>query len=187
MRLWRKFYCLSLASVSQNYFKLFDLDQSFCIDLSTLERHYRKIQSAVHPDRFVTASSAEKLSAMQQATLANEAYQTLKKPASRAKYLLSLSQIDATQETNTAMPMDFLIQQMAWRETLEDCKADKDIAGLEQLATEMRQAAHLLAEELNRLFDEQNDLSAATDATRKLIFIDKVCEDINKAITQIED
>jgi molecular chaperone HscB len=76
---------------------------------------------------------------------------------------------------------------MAWRETLEDCKADKDIAGLEQLATEMRQAAHLLAEELNRLFDEQNDLSAATDATRKLIFIDKVCEDINKAITQIED
>ena len=121
------------------------------------------------------------------ATLANEAYQTLKKPASRAKYLLSLSDIDATQETNTAMPMDFLMQQMEWRESLEDFKSAKDVDGLDGLAKEMHQAAKALATELITLFDEHNDLVKATDTTRKLIFIDKVCEDINKAITQIED
>lgn len=173
--------------MSQNYFALFGLDQTFTIDLSALESHYRKIQSAAHPDRFVTASSAEKRESMQVATLANEAYQTLKKPASRAKYLLSLNDIDATQETNTAMPMDFLMQQMEWRESLEDFKAAKDVGGLDGLAKEMRQAAKALAVELTLLFDERNDLVAATDTTRKLIFIDKVCEDINKAITQIED
>ena len=173
--------------MSQKYFELFGLGQTFTIDLSVLESHYRKIQYAAHPDRFVTATSAEKRESMQMATLANEAYQTLKKPASRAKYLLSLNDIDATQETNTAMPIDFLMQQMEWRESLEDFKSAKDVDSLDGLAKEMHQAAKALATELITLFDEQNDLVKATNTTRKLIFIDKVCEDINKAITQIED
>jgi molecular chaperone HscB len=173
--------------VNENYFDLFDLKQTFTIDLSALESQYRKIQSAAHPDRFVTASSAEKLKSMQMATLANEAYQTLKKPASRAKYLLTLNNIDATQETNTSMPADFLMQQMEWRETLENCKAAKDIDGLDALAKEMRTTAKSLSNTLMTLFDEEQDLEAAKETTRKLIFIDKVCEDIHKAITQIED
>lgn len=176
-----------MSGVNENYFELFGLNQTFSIDTTALEREYRQIQSAAHPDRFVTASSAEKLKSMQLATLANEAYQTLKKPAARAKYLLSLNDIDATQETNTSMPADFLMQQMEWREALEDYKAAKDIDGLESLMQEMRQAATVLSNELSHLFDEKNDLTTATAATRKLIFIDKVCEDINKAITQIED
>ncbi len=182
MWLWRKFY-----RVNENYFDLFDLKQTFAIDTTALESQYRQIQSAAHPDRFVTASSAEKLKSMQLATQANEAYQTLKKPASRAKYLLKLNAIDATQETNTTMPADFLMQQMEWREALEDYKAAKDIDGLESLLKEMRQAATAYTGELTRLFDEESNLTAATATTRKLIFIDKVCEDINKAITQIED
>lgn len=173
--------------MSENYFDMFGLNQTFKIDLSALENQYRKIQSASHPDRFVTAAPAEKLKSMQTATLANEAYQTLKKPASRAKYLLILQGIDATAETNTSMPVDFLMQQMEWREALEDYKAAKDVSGLDRLLDEMQRAAQSLNTDLIRLFDEKNDLIAATETTRKLIFIDKVCEDINKAITQIED
>ncbi len=173
--------------MNKNYFDLFGLPQTFTVDLATLESQYRKIQSASHPDRFVTASAAERRQSMQMATLANEAYLTLKKPASRAQYLLSLHQIDATQETNTSMPADFLMQQMEWRETLEDCKAAENINGLDALAKEMRTAAKALDSELVTLFDAQQDLDTATATTRKLIFIDKVCEDINKAIMQIED
>jgi molecular chaperone HscB len=176
-----------LYGLNENYFALFGLDQTFSIDNTALEKQYRQIQSAAHPDRYVTASSAEKLKSMQMATLANEAYQTLKKPASRAKYLLSLHNINATQETNTAMPADFLMQQMEWREALEDCKESNDIDGLEQLNKEMQQAAKELSLSLAILFDENNDLTAATETTRKLIFIDKVCDDINKAITELED
>ena len=75
---------------------------------------------------------------MQLATLANEAYQTLKNPANRAQYLLELQGITAISESNTSMPTDFLMQQMQWRETLEDASAAKDIHTLEALLDEMQ-------------------------------------------------
>lgn len=181
MWLWRKLYGLS-----SNHFELFGLSPKFNIELATLESNFRKIQSESHPDRFVSASSAEKLQSMQLATLANEAYQILKNPAERAKYLLELQGIVAISETNTAMPLDFLMQQMEWRESLEDAKAAKDINALENLLREMQQEAKLLQSEIAVLIDQKQDYTSATDATRKLIFIDKVVADINKAIEQLE-
>ena len=159
---------------------------AFHIDMSQLETNFRAIQSASHPDRFVTCTSAEKLQSMQTATLANEAYLTLKNPANRAKYLLAQQGIDAIDEKNTQMPADFLMQQMEWREAMEDAKAAKNVGDLEQLLGEMQLDAKSLQAELAGLFDAKKDYAAATDATRKLIFIDKVCADIHKAIEQLE-
>ena len=173
--------------MTPSYFELFALQPAFDIDLTILESHYRKIQSESHPDRFVNAISAEKLQSMQLATLANEAYQTLKNPASRAKYLLEQQGIEAISETNTAMPADFLMQQLDWRETLEDAKAAKDIDAADQLLNEIRQEAKSLNKTLVLLIDEKQDYASATDATRKLIFIDKVSADIHKVIEQIEN
>ncbi|MEE9332410.1 MAG: Fe-S protein assembly co-chaperone HscB [Methylophilaceae bacterium] len=170
----------------KNHFTFFKLSPAFNIDTVVLKQNYRAIQSESHPDRFVSATPAEKLQSMQLATLANEAYQILKKPSSRAQYILQLQGIDATQETNTSMPADFLMQQMEWREALEDLKAEKNIDGLESLLDEMRQEAQSLTGELSTSIDEKNDLVAATDTTRKLIFIDKVCADIIKAIEWLE-
>ena len=169
-----------------NYFQLFALEPAFNIDLNALESNFRAIQSASHPDRFVTCTSAEKLQSMQTATLANEAYLTLKNPANRAKYLLALQGIDAIDEKNTQMPADFLMQQMEWREAMEDAKAAKNIGGLEQLLAEMQTDAKSLQANLTNLIDTQKDYKAATDATRKLIFIDKVCADIHKAIEHLD-
>jgi len=170
----------------QNNFELFSLPVLFDIDAKALESNYRKIQSASHPDRFVSASAAEKLASMQLATSANEAYDTLKRPAYRAKYLLELHGIDATAETNTAMPADFLMQQMEWRERLEDAKTAKDISALESLTDELRSDAKTIQTKLIDLFDTSKDLAKATDETRKLIFIDKVSADIHQAIEQLE-
>ncbi len=175
-----------MSATNQDYFLLFNLPTSFAIDLNLLESNYRAIQSANHPDRFVTCTSAEKLQSMQTATLANEAYLTLKSPALRAAYLLDLQGINAISETNTKMPHDFLMQQMEWREAMEDAKDAKNMGALEQLLAEMQIAAKSLQAELADLFDAKIDFVAATDTTRKLIFIDKVCEDIHKAIEQLE-
>ena len=169
-----------------NYFELFGLKPVFNVELATLESNFRKIQSESHPDRFVTASAAEKLSAMQRATLANEAFVCIKNPANRAKYLLELQGITAISETNTAMPTDFLMQQMEWREATEDAVSVKDITALDRLLAEILVEANSLQERLVSLLDVQKDYAAATDATRKLIFIDKVSEDINRAIEQID-
>lgn len=169
-----------------NYFELFGLKPIFNIELAALESNYRKIQSESHPDRFVTATSAEKLASMQLATLANEAYQTLKNPANRAKYLLELQGVTAISETNTAMPTDFLMQQMEWREAIEDAAAAKSIDALDNLLREIKTDAKNLQLDLAHLLDEKKDYETATGAARKLIFIDRISEDIHKAIEQIE-
>ena len=168
--------------MSVNFFELFGLKNTFKLDANTLETNYRAIQSASHPDRFVTATSTEKLHSLQTATLANEAYLILKNPANRAKYCLALQNIDAINELNTNMPADFLMQQMDWREAMEDAKNAKNIVALEQLLTEMQAEAESLQAELIDLLDEKKDYMSATDATRKLIFIDKVSADILKEI-----
>ena len=172
--------------MTANYFELFGLKQQFAIDVNMLETNFRAIQSASHPDRFVTATTAEKLQSMQTSTLANEAYLTLKSPALRAAYLLTLQGINATSETNTKMPHDFLMQQMQWRESLEDASQAKDMAALESLLVEMQTDAKSLQANLIDSFDAKQDYVAATDTTRKLIFIDKVMADIHKAIEHLE-
>lgn len=168
-----------------NYFELFKLPQTFNLDVATLESNYRKIQSESHPDRFVTASSAEKLASMQTATMANEAYQTLKSPGLRAAYLLSLQGVAAIDEKNNQMPADFLMQQMEWREAIEDAENAGDITTLENLLDEIGSAGKNLQVSLNNQF-QQNHLTEATDSTRKLIFMDKVRADILKSIEKLD-
>lgn len=175
-----------MSSAQNDYFQLFDLPEQFDIDKKLLETNYRTIQSASHPDRFVSATAAEKLASMQLATLSNEAYVTLKSAARRARYLLEKHAIDAVADTNTALPMDFLMQQMEWREQLEDAKTAKDTAALESLHKTLRSEAQALESELVRLFDHEKDYIAATEVTRKLIFIDKVCADIHQAIEYLD-
>ena len=172
--------------MTQSYFELFGLSPAFNIDLSKLEANFRAIQSASHPDRFVTCTSAEKLQSMQTATLANSAYLTLKSPALRANYLLGLQGIDAIHETNTNMSHDFLIQQMEWREAMDDAKQAKDVVALENLLVEMQVEAKQLQDNLADLFDTKQNYPVATDETRKLIFIDKVCADIHKTIEHLD-
>lgn len=175
-----------MSSSQHEYFQLFALPEQFAIDTKLLEANFRKIQSTSHPDRFVSASAAEKLASMQLATLSNEAYATLKNAARRAKYLLEKKGIDAVADTNTALPMDFLMQQMEWREQLEDAKAAKDIAALDKLYRTLQSDAKILETELTKLFDDKKDYLSATEVTRKLIFIDKVCTDIQQAIEYLD-
>jgi molecular chaperone HscB len=108
----------------QNHFELFNLPLQFAVDAQALESAYRDVQNRVHPDKYVSATDAERV-AMQWATRANEAYQTLKNPQQRAQYLCELAGVDLQTESNTAMPMAFLMQQMEWREELGDARAAK--------------------------------------------------------------
>ncbi len=168
--------------MSLNYFQLFELPETFALTLSALETPYRRIQASAHPDRYVTAAPTEQRQSMQLAMLANEAYLTLKNPATRAEYLLKLKGIDSLNDSNTSMPADFLMQQMEWREALEDASMAKNIASLEALFDEMQAEANNLKAVLTDLIDNKKDYPAASETTRKLVFIDKVCADIAQAI-----
>jgi molecular chaperone HscB len=170
----------------QNYFELFQLPQQFALDQGALDAAYRDVQGKVHPDRFVNATGAEKRVAMQWATRANEAYQTLKHPQKRAQYLCELNGVDLQTESNTAMPMTFLMQQMEWREALGEARVAKDLGALEGLDLELRN------DRKGRLLDiavhlDGGDYHAAAQDIRALMFIDKMKHEIDQVFQLLED
>ena len=170
----------------QNHFDLFQLPQQFAIDGGALEQAYRRVQSRVHPDKFAAGSDAEKRVAMQWATRANEAYQTLKNPVKRATYLCQLHGVDLETESNTAMPRAFLMQQMEWRETLDEVRADKDIDALEVLNRELRDAHKAQIAEVGARLDA-GDHAAAAQMVRQLMFLDKFGAEISQLFELLEN
>ncbi|MBY0572370.1 MAG: Fe-S protein assembly co-chaperone HscB [Undibacterium sp.] len=161
----------------QNHFALFQLNNSFELDRTELDNAYREVQSTVHPDKFVHASDIEKRIAMQWATQANEAYQTLKDPLKRAIYLCALNGVDLQTESNTSMPAAFLMQQMEWREAFDDARHSSDHASMLRLEKELR---HDLKTDLANagIAIEIGDFHAAAQQLRGCLFLEKFLADI---------
>jgi len=170
-----------------DHFALFGLNRGFRLDLSDLDSRYRDIQAQVHPDRFANAGEAERRMSMQWATHANEAYQTLKKPLERAKYLLHLSGHDIQAENNTAMPADFLMDQMEWREAVMDARHGGDHHELEHLHNRLRGDINIRYQELGELLDANGDFALATDRVRRLMFLEKLLHEIDDALASLEE
>jgi molecular chaperone HscB len=159
--------------LKKSHFELLGLPERFDLDAASLQQAYRRLQAAVHPDRFAAAGAAERRIAMQLATQANEAYRTLSDPGRRAAYLCERQGVPLRAETNTAMAPGFLVQQMEWREALEEARGGRDrsaLAGLSTLLCDHR--ARLLAEIADAL-DVAHDPTRAADAVRRLMFVDK--------------
>ncbi len=175
-----------MLDFNRNHFELFGLPAVFALDRATLEQAYRGIQAQIHPDRFAHAGEAEQRLAMQWTARVNEAYATLRQPFERARYLLELQGVHAMDARNTAMPADFLVQQMAWRERLEEAKAAGDLAALQALQTDARALADRLEQQLAGLLDEQHDYLRAAEVLRKYRFMDKLLEEIDAAYEEID-
>ncbi len=175
-----------MLDFNRNHFELFGLRPAFRLNRSEIDRAYREIQTEIHPDRFAHAGEAEQRLAMQWTARVNEAYATLREPFERARYLLELNGVQAMDARNTAMPADFLMQQMAWRERLEQAKAQADIASLQGLDQEVRAQADALERELAELIDERHDYAQAAETLRKYRFVDKLLAEVEAAYDEIE-
>jgi len=167
-------------NLSENHFQIFDVPAQFDVDLPALETRYRELQREVHPDRFARASEAEQRVSMQLATRVNEAYQTLKSPLTRAGYLLQLQGVDPEFETNTAMPAEFLTDQMERRETLEEVVAASDWERLIVLSSNLRVEQDALFGRIERQLGARDWKEAAT-TLRQLKFLEKLSEEIGEA------
>ena len=169
-----------------DHFTLFGLPRSFRIDASLLDRRYREIAAQVHPDKFVQASDAERRLSLQWATRVNEAYQMLKASLSRAQYLLLLAGHDVGAENNTAMPPEFLMEQMEWREAVAEARVAREHGELEQLHHRVKQRMNDRYEQLAELLDDQHDYAQAADRVRRLMFLEKLLFDIDDAMAALE-
>ena len=169
----------------QNHFDLFQLPATFALDMGALDAAYRDVQGRVHPDRFINATDAEKRVAMQWATRANEAYQTLRNPQKRAQYLCELNGVDLNTESNTAMPMDFLMQQMEWREALGEARAARDSDALDALDEQVKQERKARLAQVGTQLDA-GDFDNAAQGVRALMFLDKFSEEVHYAFEALE-
>lgn len=171
---------------AQDFFTLFGLAPSFHLDPIALETSYHDLQTRVHPDRYAHLPDADKRVSMQWATRINEAYRTLKNPLTRAQYLLMLNGVDTATESNTAMPPEFLMEQMEWREAVQEARAAEDIAELDKLLARLRHQHAGVVDEIERDIDRAHDYHAAAGALRRLMFLEKLQHDILDAIESLE-
>jgi molecular chaperone HscB len=163
--------------MSPNYFELFELPVSFEVNKDTLSQRFRDLQRKVHPDKYVNAPERERRLAMQQVTLVNEAFQTLKNPLSRARYLLQLQGINVQDETNTVMATEFLLQQMELREELAEIRqGNQPLELIKQLLTRIDNLMQPLFNHLSQQLSQQ-EWQLAHKSLRQLQFFQRLREE----------
>lgn len=164
-----------------SHFSLFGLAERFSLDAQALEAAWRRLQTAVHPDRHAGGSDGERRLALQRATQVNEAYRVLRDPQRRGAYLCERAGVPLQAESNTAMPAAFLMQQMAWREALEDARAARGAPALAALRDEITSTRTTGIHTIAALLDEHHDPVGAAGQLRQLMFIDRLLEEIDLA------
>jgi molecular chaperone HscB len=168
-----------------DHFTLFGLERRQGLDVAQLDSKFREVQAQVHPDRHAHGTESDQRMAMQWATRVNEGYQALKKPLNRARYLLHLLGHDAQVESNTAMPVEFLMAQMELRETVEDAKVGADETALDDARNTVIAEMKSDYRRLEQLIDQDRDYAAATALVRQLMFQEKLLHEIDEALEAV--
>ncbi|MDR2853095.1 MAG: Fe-S protein assembly co-chaperone HscB [Burkholderiaceae bacterium] len=166
-------------NLDANDFELFDLPQTFAQDSAGIDARRKALLREAHPDRFIAQGAAAQRVAMQWSVRINEAYQRLRDPLRRAAYLCTLHGVSVDAETNTAMPADFLTQQMQWREALEEMSGE---AAFTALRGEVDAARRRALSALGLLIDEQADYAQAAAQVRALMFIERFAQNFQARI-----
>lgn len=172
-------------SLQSNDFELFGLSEGFAQDPKSLESQWKRLQGETHPDKFAAQGAAAQRLSMQWSVRINEAYQRLKDPVQRGAYLCELRGQPIRAEDNTAMPHAFLMQQMEWRESLDE--AGDNVPALLALwgNTSATQTQYLL--DLAQALDVDNDIARAAECVRALMFIDNFSRSVRQRIDELDD
>jgi molecular chaperone HscB len=179
-----------MLDFSKNYFALFDLPEHYALDTADLAERYRELQRVVHPDRFANASEQERRLAVQGASHINQAFETLKQPLARARYMLSLRGIDLDAQQETTSDALFLMEQMELREQLAEARSQDDpFAVIDRVAARLGEQRRALIAAFPGQFDDggQAGLDAARENVRKLQFLEKLREQAENLEAELED
>jgi molecular chaperone HscB len=171
------------VNLQSNDFELFGLTQQFAQDRAAIDMRWKELQREAHPDKFAAHGAAAQRIAMQWSVRINEAYQRLKDPLKRAAYLCELGGASINAHSNTAMPAAFLMQQMQWREALDEAQT---VAQLESLVDVVNASKVQLLQQCEDILDVQRDPAEAVAPVRALMFLDKFSQDLNQRFEAIE-
>ena len=163
-------------------FELFAVPTRFAQDAAQLDARWKELQRQVHPDKFAAQGPAAQRVAMQWSARINEAYRRLKDPLKRAAYLCELQGAPIDAESNTAMPADFLMQQMELREAVDEAADDAAMNEIDRQSASLRRELLL---KMEHQMDTEQDWPAAAQSVRSLMFLDKLSADIERKRTAL--
>ncbi len=169
-------------NLQDNDFTLFGLPEQFAQERAAIDTRWKELQRQAHPDRFAAQGAAAQRIAMQWSVRINEAYQRLKEPLKRAAYLCELRGAPINAESNTAMPAAFLMEQMAWREALDDAASAAD---LDALDAQLNKARNETLERIAQGLDEERNAAEAARQVRALMFIERFAQDVQSRFEQL--
>lgn len=178
---------MQILDSTQNYFELFGFSPGFELDTGRLHDEQQRLQSVYHPDRYVGASDREKRESVQMAAWINQAYETLRDPVKRSRYLLEINGAELLDESTTTADTGFLMEQIELREALDACRESSN--GLNccaEIETQLEQRASELAAEFVGFF-EQGDLDSAQHSSRKMQFIQRIQDQLAELQFELED
>ena len=163
-------------------FELFGVERRFAQDRAQLDARWKELQRQAHPDRFAVQGAAAQRVAMQWSVRINEAYRRLKDPLARAAYLCELGGAPVQAEDNTAMPTAFLMQQMEWREALDDAASVQDV---DALRSSVRTAEEDTFAHCAQALDQTQDFAAAAREVRALMFLARFADSVEQRAEQL--
>jgi len=170
------------VNLQSSDFELFGLPEQFAQDVAAIDGRWKELQREAHPDRFSAQGQAAQRIAMQWSVRINEAYKRLKDPLKRAAYLCELRGSPIEAENNTAMPPEFLVEQMEWREELEEAHDAED---LDRLDEELHAARREALKRIEQALDHDRDAQAAAQQVRALMFIERFGHDVQARFEQL--
>ena len=171
-----------MLSLNSTDFELFDVPTQFAQDRAVLDARWKELQREAHPDKFAAQGAAAQRVAMQWSVRINEAYQRLKDPLKRASYLCELHGAPINAHHNTAMPTDFLMQQMQWREALDEAETLEDI---DEIALKFNKSEREQLSKIEQTLDANRDFPAAAQQVRSLMFIERFASELDARMDQL--
>ena len=169
-------------NLQSNDFELFDIPMQFAQDRAAIDARWKQLQREAHPDKFAAQGVAAQRVAMQWSVRINEAYRRLKQPLSRASYLCELHGAPIQAENNTAMPTEFLMQQMAWREALDDASTPQ---AMQEIALTVNESGGELLLKIEHALDIEKNFMAAAQLVRRLMFTERFAHEVDARIDQL--
>ncbi|MET1078772.1 MAG: co-chaperone HscB [Pseudomonas sp.] len=168
------------------HFALFDLQPGFRLDLEQLAVRYRELAREVHPDRFADAEPREQRLALEHSAQLNDAYQTLRHAPQRARYLLALRGGEVPLEVTVQDPQ-FLLQQMQWREELEELQDSADLAGVAAFKRRLKIAQDELNDCFAACWQDPARREEAERLMRRMQFLDKLTYEVRQLEERLDD
>ena len=170
-------------NLQSNDFELFGLTQKFRQDRAFIDARWKELQREAHPDKFAAQGAAAQRIAMQWSVRINEAYLRLKDPLKRASYLCELNGAPVNAENNTAMPASFLMQQIEWREALDEAKTVENMHKIALQANEYEREKLL---KIEQAIDLQNNFKSAIEHVRSLMFVERFAQEVDVRLDQLQ-